>query len=134
MKFSFFTFLFLLHLQILSAVEFKGKFEQGSFILGKTDPDSKVFIDKRKIRVSDQGFFAFGLDRDRKNDVTIRIHKDSKLTTIYKKVLKREYKIQRIDGLPPKQVTPPPEVYERIKKDNKLMVQARSLDTPYVFF
>ena len=89
MKFSFFTFLFLLHLQILSAVEFKGKFEQGSFILGKTDPDSKVFIDKRKIRVSDQGFFAFGLDRDRKKDVTIRIHKDGKLTTIYKKVLKR---------------------------------------------
>ena len=134
MKFSFFTFLFLLHLQILSAVEFKGKFEQGSFVLGKTDPDSKVFIDKRKIRVSDQGFFAFGLDRDRKNDVTIRIHKDGKLTTIYKKVLKREYKIQRIDGLPPKQVTPPPEVYERIKKDNKLIGQARSLDTPYVFF
>ena len=133
MKFSFFTFLFLLHLQILSAVEFKGKFEQGSFILGKTDPDSKVFIDKRKIRVSDQGFFAFGLDRDRKNDVTIRIHKDGKLTTIYKKVLKREYKIQRIDGLPPKQVNTPPEVYERIKKDNKLIGQARSLDTLMFF-
>ena len=134
MKFSFFTFIFLLQLQILSAVEFKGKFEQGSFILGKTEPGSKVFIDKRKIRVSNQGFFAFGLDRDRKNDVTIRIHKDSKLTTIYKKVLKREYKIQRIDGLPPKQVTPPPEVYERIKKDNKLIGQARSLDTSYDFF
>ena len=134
MKFTFFIFLFLLQLQILSAVEFKGKFEQGSFILGKTEPGSKVFIDKRKIRVSKQGFFAFGLDRDRKNDVTIRIHKDSKLKTIYKKVLKREYKIQRIDGLPPKQVTPPPEVYERIKKDNKLIGQARSLDTPYVFF
>ena len=134
MKFSFFTFIFLLQLQILSAVEFKGKFEQGSFILGKTEPGSKVFIDKRKIRVSNQGFFAFGLDRDRKNDVTIRIHKDSKLKTIYKKVLKREYKIQRIDGLPPKQVTPPPEVYERIKKDNKLIGQARSLDTSYDFF
>ena len=40
---------------------------------------------------------------------------------IVKKVFKREYKIQRIDGLPPKQVTPPPEVYERIKKDNILI-------------
>ena len=134
MKLSFFTFLFLLHLQILSAVEFKGKFEQGSFILGKTDPDSKVFFVTRRIGVSVRGFFALGLDRDRKNDVTIRIHKDGKLTTIYKKVLKREYKIQRIDGLPPKQVTPPPEVYERIKKDNKLIGKARSLDTPYDFF
>ena len=134
MKYSFFIFFFLFQLQILYAVEFKGKFEQGSFILGKTEPGSKVFIDKRKIRVSDQGFFAFGLDRDRKNDVTIKIHKDGKLITIYKKVLKREYKIQRIDGLPPKQVTPPPEVYERIKKDNKLIGEARSLNTSYDFF
>ena len=134
MKYSFFIFFFLFQLQILYAVEFKGKFEQGSFILGKTEPGSKVFIDKRKIRVSDQGFFAFGLDRDRKNDVTIKIHKDGKLITIYKKVLKREYKIQRIYGLPPKQVTPPPEVYERIKKDNKLIGEARSLDTSYDFF
>ena len=134
MKFSFFTFLFLLQLQILSAVEFKGKFEQGSFILGKTDPNSKVFIDKRKIRVSKKGFFAFGLDRDRKNDVTIKIIKGSEQNIIQKKVLKREYKIQRIDGLPPKHVTPPPEVYERIKKDNKLIGKARSIDTPYEFF
>ena len=134
MRIFFFIFLFLFQLQILSAVEFKGKFEQGSFILGKTQPGSKVFIDKRKIRVSEQGFFAFGLDRDRKNDVTIKILTDGKLQKINKKVFKREYKIQRIDGLPPKQVTPPPEVYERIKRDNKLIGEARSIDTAYDFF
>ncbi len=134
MKLLIFTFILFFKLQILLAVEFKGKFEQGSFILGKTEPDAKVFIDKRKIRVSKKGFFAFGLDRDRGNDVTIKIHKDGKQQTIVKKVLKREYKIQRIDGLPPKQVTPPPEVYERIKKDNKLIGEARSLDTTYNFF
>ena len=37
-------------------------------------------------------------------------------TKIVKKVIKREYKIQRIDGLEPKKVTPPKEVYARIKK------------------
>ena len=116
------------------ATEFQGNFKQGSFILGKTDPGSKVYIDTRKIRVTNEGFFAFGLDRDRKNDVTIKIQKDSKFETIKKKVLKREYKIQKIDGLPSKQVTPPPEVYERIKKDNKLIGEARSLDTAYDFF
>ena len=134
MKFSFFTFLFLLQLQILSAVEFKGKFEQGSFILGRTDPGSKVLIDKKKIRVSNQGFFAFGLDRDRKNDVIITILKDGEITTINKKVLKREYKIQRIDGLPEKKVTPPKEVYDRIRKENKLIGRARSIDTDLIYF
>ncbi len=105
-----------------------------SFILGKTEPGSKVFIDNRKIRVTEKGFFVFGLDRDRKNNVIINIQTNGKLRKINKKVLKREYKIQRIDGLPPKQVTPPPEVYERIKKDNKLIGEARSIDTNYDFF
>ena len=50
----------------LYAIEFKGKFEQGSFILGKAKIGSKISIDNRDIRVSKDGFFAFGIDRDRK--------------------------------------------------------------------
>ena len=34
--------------QNLYAVEFQGKFEQGSFILGKTEPGSHITIDKKK--------------------------------------------------------------------------------------
>ena len=125
---------FLIIFNISHAVEFQGDFKQGSFILGKTDPKSKVFIDNRKIRVSKDGFFAFGLDRDRKNNVIIKIQNKKKIQLIEKKVFKRKYKIQRIDGLPPKQVTPPPEVYERIKKDSILIGKARSVDTAYDFF
>ncbi len=116
------------------AAEFQGNFKQGSFILAKTKAGSQVQIDNRKIRVSKDGYFTFGLGRDRKNDIVIKIFKDGKLEVFEKKVLKREYKIQKIDGLPPKQVTPPPEVFERIKKDNKLIAKARSIDTPLSFF
>ena len=118
----------------LYSAEFIGKFKQGSFILGKTNPGSQVQVDNKKIRVSKDGYFVFGLGRDRKNDVIIKIFKDGKLEVFEKKVFKRKYKIQRIDGLPKKQVTPPPEVYERIKKDNVLIGKARSLDTNYDFF
>ena len=120
--------------QNLSAVEFKGEFKQGSFILGKTEPDSNVSKEKKKVRVSKDGYFAFGLGRDRKNDVVIRVFKDGKLEVFEKKVYKREYKIQKIDGLAKKHVTPPPEVYERIKKDNILIGKARSINTDYDFF
>ena len=130
----FLIFFIIFKFQYLSAVEFLGKFEQGSFILGKTNPNSKVKIDNRNIRVTKDGYFAFGLDRDRKNNVLIIIKEDGETKKIEKKVLKRDYKIQRIDGLPPKQVTPPPEVYERIKKDNVLIGKARSIDTAYDFF
>tara|TARA_Y100000768_G_scaffold376987_1_gene349687 strand:+ start:272 stop:1066 length:795 start_codon:yes stop_codon:yes gene_type:complete len=134
MKFIFLLLIFLFYYLNLGAIEFLGKFEQGSFILGKTKPNSKVKIDDKKIRVSKDGFFAFGLDRDRKNDVVIKISESGKTEIIEKQVVKRKYKIQRIDGLPSKQVTPPPEVYDRIKKDNILIGKARSIDTAYDFF
>ena len=48
------------------AIEFTGKFIQGHYILGKTDPSSQILIDKKNIKVSKNGFFVFGIDRDRK--------------------------------------------------------------------
>ena len=119
---------------IVQAVEFQGKFEQGSFIIGKAQKGSKVQIDNRKIRITKDGYFAFGLDRDRKKNVVIKISVNQNTKIIEKKILKRDYKIQRIDGLPKKHVTPPPEVYERIKKDNILIGEARSIDTTYNYF
>ena len=116
------------------AVEFKGKFIQGHYIIGKTDPDAQITIDKKKIKVTKDGFFAFGLGRDRKNDVLIIKSLNGKDEKIIKKVFKREYKIQRIDGLDKKKVTPPEEVYERIKNENKLIGKARSINSNLVFF
>jgi len=116
------------------AIEFEGKFVQGHFILGKTDPGAKIQIDKKNVRVSKDGFFAFGLGRDRKNDVVIIETFNGIKKKFVKKVLKREYKIQRIDGLPEKKVTPPKEVYDRIRKENKLIGKARSIDTDLIYF
>ena len=116
------------------AIEFEGKFIQGHFILGKTDPRAKIQIDKKSVRVSKDGFFAFGLGRDRKNDVVIIETFNGTKNKIVKKVLKREYKIQRIDGLPEKKVTPPKEVYDRIKKENILIGKARAIDTSLTYF
>jgi murein DD-endopeptidase MepM/ murein hydrolase activator NlpD len=107
---------------------------QGSFILGKTDPGSNITIDKKIIKVSKDGYFAFGIGRDRKNNVIIKVKKGSKTEIIEKKILKKKYKIQRIDGLPKKQVTPPKEVYERIKNDNILIGKARSINSDLDFF
>ena len=112
------------------ATTFDGKFIQGSFILGKTDPGSQVFIDKKKVRVTNDGFFAFGIGRDRKNDVVIKINNKK----IVKKIFKSKYNIQRIDGLEEKKVTPPEEVYERIKRENKWIGEARAVNSDLDFF
>ena len=116
------------------AVDFEGKFTQGHFIIGKTDPKSKIWIDKKKVKVTNDGFFVFGLGRDRKYDVTIIKESNGKKEKIVKKVKKREYKIQRIDGLEEKKVTPPEEVYERIKRENKWIGEARAINSDLAFF
>ena len=121
---------FLLFTTSSFAVTFDGKCIQGSFILGKTESGSKVFIDKKKVKVTSDGYFAFGLARDRKNDIVIKINEKK----IIKKVFKRKYKIQRIDGLEEKKVTPPEEVYERIKRENKWIGEARAINSDLVFF
>ena len=112
------------------AVTFDAKFIQGSFILGKTEPGSEVFIDKKKVKVTPDGYFVFGLGRDRKNDVVITINKKK----IVKKVYKRKYNIQRIDGLEEKKVTPPEEVYERIKRENGWIGEVRAINSDLTFF
>ena len=116
------------------AAEFNGKFIQGHFIIGQTEKKSKIFIDNKEIKVSKDGFFVFGLDRDRKFDVTITKDLNGKKEIIVKKILKRKYNIQRINGLPESKVTPPETVYKRIKEENNKIGQARSINSNLPFF
>ena len=116
------------------AIEFDGKFIQGHFIIGKTEPKSKIIIDKTEVKVSEDGYFVFGIDRDRKFDVLVTKIKDGKKEKIIKRVFKRKYKIQRIDGLPENKVTPPEEVYKRIKKENYRIGEARAINSNLSFF
>ena len=118
----------------LNAVEFKGKFIQGHYIVGVTDPSSKIFIDKKNVKVSEDGYFVFGIDRDRKFDLTITKINNGKKEKIIKKVLKRKYNIQRIDGLEESKVTPPESVYKRIKKENNKIGEARAINSDLPFF
>ena len=122
------TFFFIFNQAV--AVEFKGKFIQGHFIIGKTDSDKKIYIDKKEVKVSKDGYFAFGIGKDRKFNIIITEGNKK----IVKKIQKRKYKIQKIDGLPKKKVTPPEEFYVRIKKENKLIVDAREIDSDLSFF
>ena len=117
-----------------SAIEFIGNFSQGNFILGKTEPNSKIIVNKTEVRVSNDGYFVFGIDRDRKYDLVITKISNGKKEKIIKKILKRKYKIQRIDGLPENKVTPPESVYKRIKTENNKIGEARAINSELNFF
>ena len=78
----FVAIIFSTHTQ---ALEFQGKFLQGHFILGKAKIGSKVFIDKKQVKVSKDGYFVFGIDRDRKFDLEITEINNGKKNNVIKK-------------------------------------------------
>ena len=128
------SFLIFFSFSLANSIEFKGKFLQGHYIVGLTDPSAEILIDKKKVKVSKDGYFVFGLDRDRKFDVSIVKLINGKKELITKKVIKRKYNIQRINGLPQNKVTPPESVYKRIKDENVKIGKARQINSDLPFF
>lgn len=115
--------------------QLRGQMVQGGIIFGTTQPGAKVTLDGRDVRVSPAGLFVFGFGRDAAGEAELVVEipgKAREARTL--SIAKREYQIQRIDGLPQKMVTPPPEVLERIRKDAELVAAARAVDRPEALF
>jgi murein DD-endopeptidase MepM/ murein hydrolase activator NlpD len=111
-----------------AAIELDGEAVQGGLIFGTTLAGSQVFLDETEIMVSDEGRFVLGFGRDETGNRTLRIMAPSGgEETLTLAVAAREYDIERVDGLPPKTVTPDPEAAERIKKDAAMVASARTL-------
>jgi murein DD-endopeptidase MepM/ murein hydrolase activator NlpD len=116
-------------------LELKGKRVQGGLLVGRTDPGTKVSMQKRAIRVSEDGYFVVGFSRDapKKSWLVLEFPDGTReVKTLH--IKRRKYNIQRIDGLPPKMVTPPPETLARIRRENAMIGKARKVDTPTPFF
>ncbi len=117
------------------AVELEGHFTQGGLLRGKTTPGASVTIDGRTLRVSPNGDFVFGFGRDAPPSASLRVaHGDGKTEERVLQISPRKYKVQRIDGLPKRMVTPPKAVLARIKRENASIAKVRARDTDMVHF
>ncbi|NOT41742.1 MAG: M23 family metallopeptidase [Alphaproteobacteria bacterium] len=113
----------------------RGEFVQGTLIRGRTEPGASVSIDGRKLGLSTNGDFAFGVAYDRKGAAELRIRlKGGESETKSIPVGERAYKIQRINGLPEKFVEPPASVLARIARDNRLIGAARARNSDEAWF
>ena len=83
-------FVFLIFISPVKAIEFQGKFLQGHFILGKTDPKAKILVGKKEVKVSKDGFFVFGIDRDQKYDLKFAKIINGEKKNNYKKSFKKK--------------------------------------------
>ena len=109
------------------ALELTGEPVQGGILFGKAEPGSHVRLDQQDIMVSPEGLFVLGFGRDESGQRTLTVTRpDGGQTTQTLVIAAREYKIERVDGLPPRTVTPDPEAMERIRQEAAMVSNARS--------
>ena len=127
------TFIFFKCTTFLSAKVFsenliiEGNFIQGGLLFGRTNPNSKIFFNDKKIFVNNEGDFLLGISRDEKGQNLLILHNENKIEEYKVDVLSRKYKIQKIDGLPQNKVTPNQEELKRIRKESKLISKYKNL-------
>jgi murein DD-endopeptidase MepM/ murein hydrolase activator NlpD len=116
-------------------IELKGHFTQGGLVTGKAPPGSRVTFEGRDVRLTADGVFLIGFGREAAPAARLEVQlPDGRVERRTLKVASRQYDIQRIDGLPDRQVSPPPEDLVRIREDQTLVATIRARDTPEPYF
>ena len=111
-----------------------GQEAQGGLVIGDAGDGSQVWIEGAPVRVND-GMFCFGFGRDAVRPMKVRIrHVDGSEFTRLVNPRKRNFIVQRINGLPEQYVSPPPDILARIKRDAQAVAEARRTDTGETWF
>ena len=112
-----------------------GSMEQGSLIVGRTEPQTRVTFDGARLNVSPEGLFAFGLEWDRTRSAHLSAEfADGSMQNREIVPVVRTYSIQSVSGLPSKMVVPPPEALERIRREGEIIAEARRKDSNAIWF
>lgn len=103
-----------------------GGLEQGSLVIGKTNPEARVAIDSQVLQLSERGYFAFGIAYDRTKSLALDVsYPDGGILMQDVVPVVRKFETQTITGLPPEEVTPPPELLARIAAEKGKIEEAR---------
>jgi murein DD-endopeptidase MepM/ murein hydrolase activator NlpD len=125
-----FTFsVFASDIQPAKSLQLKGEMTQGSLIRGQVPVGHQVWLNDTPLKISADGYFAFGFGRDAKLSQQLKWINNEEVAHTRTLILQpRTYNIQKITGIPSKYVRPPKEVSERITLDNQQIGRARSFN------
>ena len=83
----------------------------------------------RAVRVGPKGDFVFGIGRDNGGPVRLHLEQpDGTTCDVSVAVTPREWKLERVDGVPESTVEPPPEIAARIEREQADVARARERD------
>lgn len=109
-----------------SVIVWQGSWQQGGLLLGQIKPSDNISYAGEQINTTDDGFFLFGLGRNAQGPSKFVISTaDGTVRQVEYPIAEREYKIQRVEGVPQHTVKPPAEQLQRIRSDSALVKNAR---------
>ncbi len=119
-----------------TGVRLDGPRIQGGLLRGQAPPGSRVEYEGEAVRVSGDGWFLIGFGRDASPEAELVVsHPDGRRERRVLKVERRQYDIQRIDGLPARKVTPRSEEdLARIRAEVRMVRDVRAIDDPRTDF
>jgi hypothetical protein len=102
---------------------------QGALVFGKVPAGSIVRYAGRVLRPTPYGTVVFGIGRDESGPLRVDVQRpDGRSEIASITVTPRNWPIERIDGVPPATVNPPPAIAERIEREQAMVVAARERD------
>ena len=117
------------HVALAGDLKLTGDISEGGLVLGATEPGAMVSLDGKPLRLTSDGKFVFGFNRDAEKVATLDVtYPDGTKDHRVLDVARTKYKIQRINGLPEKFVSPNKEQLARIARENGQIVKARDKD------
>jgi len=117
------------------AISLSGALSQGGFARGQVPPGTSLALDGRAVRVAPDGKFILGFGRDAPAMVRlVTTFPDGRTINQEIALERREYDVQRINGLPPLMVTPDSTLMTRIKAELAKIRGARATDSDQLAF
>ena len=111
----------------LSGVMLSGPLVQGGLLQGRVIKGDRVLLGDKELYVGVSGRFVLGLDRDAPLSQSLQFVRADQSYNVELKVEKRDYNVQRIEGVEQKYVTPDPEQQARSRRDVQRVVAARAI-------
>jgi Membrane proteins related to metalloendopeptidases len=110
-------------------VVFPASVSQGALVIGKVPAGSQARHAGRSLRVSNYGTVVFGVGRDEAGPLQVQVRlADGREEAHAIAVTRRDWPVERVNGVPPKTVNPPPAIAERIKREQAQVTAARTRD------
>jgi len=111
----------------LGETKLEGRWLQGALLKGSTREGNSVRFLGNQVPVSASGVFMLGLGRDAPRQVELHLSSSQGESCSHTfTVEQRDYRIQRVEGVPKKTVNPGPEYYKRIRAEAAAARKART--------